>query len=127
MLSKETLTHFKVQLERLLARAGENQTELRDEAMCGTGGEGSGGISNVPVHPADLGNRATEEEVSLRLLENEERLIEEINLALARIEERRFGKCEQCGHPIDRTRLAALPYTRHCIGCARRVERPRGE
>jgi DnaK suppressor protein len=33
-----------------------------------------------------------------------------------------YGICEQCGKPIHPDRLAVLPNTRICIGCARAGE-----
>ena len=32
------------------------------------------------------------------------------------------GLCAECGEPIARPRLQAIPYTQHCIDCARQVE-----
>ena len=36
--------------------------------------------------------------------------VEEIDRALAKIENGTYGRCEQCGQPIPRPRLKALPY-----------------
>ena len=44
------------------------------------------------------------------------------NEALGRIDAGTFGRCEECREPIARPRLQALPYTRHCIQCARALE-----
>lgn len=37
--------------------------------------------------------------------------------ALKRIKSRTYGKCEDCGRPIGRKRLAAVPWTRLCLKC----------
>ena len=42
----------------------------------------------------------------------------EIDAAEARLDEGRYGTCEQCGGPIARARLEARPVARTCIGCA---------
>jgi DnaK suppressor protein len=56
------------------------------------------------------------------LIENEQGTLEEVNEALDRIGAGTYGKCLECGDPIPRSRLQALPYTRHCIRCARELE-----
>ena len=33
-----------------------------------------------------------------------------------------FGRCEECQGPIPKPRLQALPYTRHCVACARKLQ-----
>ncbi len=44
----------------------------------------------------------------------------EIDAALARLAQDRYGICERCGRPIAPERLDALPATRLCIACASR-------
>jgi DnaK suppressor protein len=58
-------------------------------------------------------------ELLLTALSERERLeLNEVNAALARIEEGSWGSCEQCGKPIGRSRLHALPEARRCIQCS---------
>ncbi len=47
--------------------------------------------------------------------------IEQIRLALSRIEEGDYGLCQQCGEPIKKERLKALPYATLCIQCAEKA------
>ena len=47
----------------------------------------------------------------------------EVDAALARVEARAYGVCEECGSPIGAARLEALPAARTCIECAARVSR----
>jgi RNA polymerase-binding transcription factor DksA len=42
----------------------------------------------------------------------------ELEAALSRIEAGTWGRCEKCGGAIGRTRLRALPETRHCLSCS---------
>src|SRR5581483_6129862 len=104
MTQTETET-VRRRLESLLRRLDRDRAQLKDEALQGTGGEASGSLSDVPLHLADLGTHDFEEEVTLSLLQNEEQLIEEINAALARLEQGTFGTCEGCRRPIARDRL----------------------
>src|SRR5262249_25643729 len=86
------------------------------------GGEASGGLSNTPIHLADLGTAHFEQTVAVSLLVSEERTLEEVAAALVRIENGTFGRCEGCQQEIAGARLEALPFTRHCIDCARRLQ-----
>jgi len=41
----------------------------------------------------------------------------DVRAALAKFEEGTYGKCEECGKPIARERLEALPYAKLCLDC----------
>jgi RNA polymerase-binding transcription factor DksA len=43
--------------------------------------------------------------------------IAEINAALARIEDGRYGICRSCGEPIAAQRLLAMPQAVTCVEC----------
>ena len=45
----------------------------------------------------------------------------ELDLAIAQLDAGTYGRCARCGRPIADERLAALPATRICIDCARRL------
>jgi RNA polymerase-binding transcription factor DksA len=44
--------------------------------------------------------------------------IDDIEQALARLDEGTYTHCVRCGDPIGNARLDVLPTTRHCINCA---------
>jgi RNA polymerase-binding transcription factor DksA len=46
------------------------------------------------------------------------RELEEIDAALSRIADGRYGTCLACGGPLGLQRLRALPEARYCIGCS---------
>ena len=48
------------------------------------------------------------------------RELEEIDAALRRIVEGRYGLCEACGGPIGLQRLRAIPEVRYCLACSGR-------
>jgi RNA polymerase-binding transcription factor DksA len=122
MLSKPETRAYREQLLAALNRLDDQRADLKVEALRALGGDASGGLSNVPLHPADLGSQSSEEDVMLGLLENEEQLIAEVRAALDRLERGAFGRCEACDRPIARKRLHVLPYARHCTSCARIVQ-----
>lgn len=123
MLSKTEINAFQKRLLAKLTHLSREQSQLRDEAFQGSGGEASGGISSVPVHLADLGSHESEEDVTLGLLQNEELLMKEIEEALTRIDQKTFGVCESCHKEIGKDRLEAVPYARYCVVCARITRR----
>ncbi|HLN18374.1 MAG TPA: TraR/DksA C4-type zinc finger protein [Acidimicrobiales bacterium] len=43
-----------------------------------------------------------------------DRLLDEVDDALVRLEDGRYGTCDACGQPIDDERLAAFPLARTC-------------
>lgn len=111
--------------ETLLAlrhRLTGDVSHLADEALRARGGEASGSLSNAPLHMADLGTDNFEQEFTLSLLQNQEQALTEIDEALERIKHGSFGRCEECGEDIPKARLQALPYARHCVACARKLQ-----
>jgi RNA polymerase-binding transcription factor len=42
----------------------------------------------------------------------------EVERALSKLENGAYGKCEDCGQPIDPLRLEAKPAAPYCINCA---------
>jgi RNA polymerase-binding transcription factor len=114
---------YRQKLLRLFQRLNQDVSELREEGLQAVGGEASGGLSDLPLHPADLGSHQSEEDVTLGLLSNEEELLAELNAAWKRLEAGTFGRCEECGRAIPRRRLDAIPYARRCVACAAKPQR----
>jgi DnaK suppressor protein len=55
--------------------------------------------------------------VQVRLRQADSKLLQAIEDALTRIRQERFGICEECGLPISKARLDAVPWARHCRDC----------
>ena len=121
-MTKAELDTYRELLVSLRSRLNGDVTHLADEALRSTGGEASGSLSNAPLHMADLGTDNFEQEFTLSLLQNQEQALDEIREALGRIDRGTFGECEECHQPIPKARLQALPYTRHCVECARKLQ-----
>jgi len=122
MLSKADMRSYRRQLLDLKKRLGGDMSDLEERALRGAGGQANGNLSNLPLHPADLGTDTFEEELNLALLENQDQILDEVNDALESIDEGTFGRCENCGQEIPAGRLQALPYARYCVGCARLLQ-----
>lgn len=82
----------------------------------------AGDLSSYTTHPGDQGTDAAQREMASTLTSQENKLLREINIALLKIREGKYGICEKCGKPISRARLEALPYTRLCVKCKREEE-----
>jgi RNA polymerase-binding transcription factor DksA len=109
-------------LRALAFRLEGDMSGLRDAALRGSGGEASGGISNAPLHLADLATDHSEQEVSLGLLHNEQQVLNATLAALDRFDAGTFGRCERCGQQIPEERLQAMPYASRCVGCEHQAE-----
>jgi DnaK suppressor protein len=122
VLKNDELESFRQTLETLRSRLRGDLDQMTDEALRRNMQSGSGNLSNVPLHMADVGTENYDQEFTLGLIENEQGTLDLVNQALGRLDSGKFGLCVGCGEPIAKPRLQAIPYTRHCIGCARQVE-----
>lgn len=66
---------------------------------------GEGGTANV------------DRELDLVLSAQARAAVEEIDRALAKIENGTYGRCERCGNEIPQARLEALPHAALCVAC----------
>jgi DnaK suppressor protein len=122
VLKHDEIDSFRHILENLRARLRGDLDQMTDEALRRNMQSGSGNLSNVPLHMADVGTENYDQEFTLGLIQNEQGTLELINEALTRLEKGKFGSCVECGDVISKSRLQAIPYTRHCIDCARIME-----
>jgi DnaK suppressor protein len=61
---------------------------------------------------------AWERQQAAALLAAAEARLRELELAMRRVDEGTYGRCEVCGRPIADDRLDALPTTATCVACA---------
>jgi DnaK suppressor protein len=60
---------------------------------------------------------AVERERDLALSAQARAAVDEIEVALAKIADGRYGVCEQCGKTIPKERLRAIAYAALCVQC----------
>lgn len=82
----------------------------------------TGDLSSLPFHQADIGTEHFEQELNQRHLERQRQNLIDIDNALGKIQEHKFGICEVDHKPISRERLKAIPWTRYCIDCEQNIE-----
>lgn len=120
-MKKTEAKDFKNQLLGLRSRLRGDVTALADAALRKTRSEASGDLSSMPIHMADLGTDAFEQEFTLSLMEHDGSALEQIEAALVRIEDGLYGVCVECETKIPKTRLQVLPHTPYCVKCADKV------
>jgi DnaK suppressor protein len=127
MLKKSEVAEFRKLLLALQARLRGDVEQLKDEALDRREGHID---SKSPTHIAELGTQNYEQDFSLRAVEKDQSVLEEISAALRRIDEGIYGECEACreeGKPpskslIPKARLRAIPFARNCVACERKRE-----
>lgn len=100
--------------ERLERQRSQLEAELAESPPKPADGMG------YSTHQADHGTDAFEQAAGEAVRRNTERLLYEVERALTRIDEGRYGICRRCGGEIDNARLKAIPYARYCLRCADR-------
>jgi RNA polymerase-binding protein DksA len=100
-----------------------DMTRMEAEALRTNRQEGTGDLSKIPTHDADVGTDNFEQEFTLGLLESERTLLTEINEALERIDKGTYGICLGTGLAIGKARLKARPWAKYCIEYARMIEK----
>jgi DnaK suppressor protein len=123
-LDRDTLAAIRAQLERERADLERQMQDVEEESFQGTQSDLTGEVG-IDEDFADAGSATFERERAFSIQNNIRDLIDQINGALARIDEGSYGTCERCGRPIDAARLKALPHASLCMDCKRREERTR--
>jgi DnaK suppressor protein len=121
MMKKSETKEFRNMLVSLRARLRGDVSAMADSALRKTRSEASGDLSSMPIHMADVGTDAFEQEFTLSLMEHDGSALEQIEAALVRIEDGLYGVCVECEAKIPKTRLQVLPQTPHCVKCADKV------
>jgi DnaK suppressor protein len=85
------------------------------------------GNSGLPIHMNpdrdDLAQDfiTLEKDVAIKAIEREQ--LEQIDLALERLDRGTYGLCQECRAPIPAERLKILPYALLCVNCQAKQER----
>jgi DnaK suppressor protein len=71
---------------------------------------------------ADKASNSYAKEFLFSLSNSERELLQLMDDALARIEDKRFGVCLSCEEEMNQKRLEAVPWARHCLACQEKQE-----
>lgn len=70
---------------------------------------------------AAAASQVFEQQRDLALRDRATSHLEQVEAALARLDDGTYGACRSCGRPIAPERLEALPWAALCIDCQRRA------
>lgn len=82
-------------------------------------------LTELEFEPEEGDPELIEREKNLALLRTFEERLEEIDQAIAALDEGTYGICERCGNQIDPERLRIVPETTLCVACKSIVEKNR--
>ena len=115
------------EFRRLILKTKEKILEgirhIADDTLKKSQKDASGDISGYTYHMADVATDTYDREFSLSLATNEREVLYELDDAMKKIEEGRFGVCENCKSLIVKGRLKAVPYARMCFKCQEKREK----
>ena len=112
---QEQTDRLRADHDRLVAEIAEADRELADLLIDSADSSGD--------DTADSGGKTFDREHELTLANNTRELLEQVDRALARIDDGTYGVCESCGNPIGKARLQAFPRATLCVPCKQREER----
>jgi RNA polymerase-binding transcription factor len=98
---------------KALARIRDYRRDQDDEA------------TPAPADELDAARTLAEVETHASLIEQAEDRIKQIDAAFRRLEQGRYGVCEDCGLEIALERLKALPFATRCVDCQKAQTRVR--
>lgn len=78
--------------------------------------------AEVSQDPADKAANSYTKEFLFSLSNKERSEIQMIDDAIARIDSKKFGACVVCGDDVERKRLEAVPWAKHCLSCQEKIE-----
>src|SRR5215212_3130144 len=99
---------------RLEQERASLQSDIETLAIDNQAQQDDYGVGN---HTADDATEVFTRERNLALHSNIQELLTQVDAAIERIDEGRYGICARCGQPIAADRLEALPYASYCINC----------
>ena len=100
-----------VERERTTRRLAELTGDFREIV------EASRSTNADDEHDPEGATIAFERSQVATLVQQARHRLREIEAALARIDDGRYGRCERCGRPIPLERLEARPTARTCVAC----------
>jgi len=101
-----------VRLQKELAVAEAEMEHLVEAAGVGAGDD-----------QADAGAKTFEREHEMSLVYNARDMVQQTERALERINNKSYGKCEDCGNYIGKARLQVFPRATLCMACKQKEER----
>lgn len=114
-MDKKSLKHFQ---NLLLAKRAELEKAYREKLSRSEDEGGDGARDSV-----DEASVNYNKEFWYALSDSDRKIMRMVDEALRRVEDGAFGECTHCEKPIQKKRLEAVPWARHCLECQDLQER----
>jgi RNA polymerase-binding protein DksA len=114
------------ELERMLR---ERERVLREEIRAGLLRSEEEHYRDLAGMVSDAGDESVADmlaDIEIAAVDRDVGELREVESALARIREKTYGICADCGEPIGYARLKAQPAAARCLACQTRQERASG-
>lgn len=121
-MNSETLHKFKYRLAQEQERLSAQIARLEEGGLGESLPDSLSELSVYDNHPADIGDELFERSKDIALRDNERILLADVKAALAKIDDKSYGCCENCGKSISSERLEAIPWARQCLSCQQALE-----
>ena len=112
---KDMRSQLQKELVRLRQELLEAETEMED--LIAAAGVGAGDDQ------ADAGTKTFEREHEMSLVYNARDMVTQTERAVERIDNKTYGKCEECGNFVGKARLQVFPRATLCMACKQKEER----
>ncbi len=117
-LNAKQLRDYRDRLMKYRARLLIDLGAIEKEAL-----DANADISHMPIHMADVGSDAYEQDLKLGMAASERTRINDIEDALVRIRKKTYGVCNLTGTAIPEARLRAKPWAKYTKEAAEKIER----
>lgn len=100
----------------------DQRKEVRRQLEAQMDGKEDTPVANTVLDVGDQSVQNHETDLDLALIEMKSQALKDIDEALLKLSEDRYGICERCGNEISQARLKAMPFARYCIVCKEQQE-----
>jgi DnaK suppressor protein len=110
----QTMVAKEVEAYKRLLRAKEQEL-IRSIAKIDVDGRETSDVDTQD--PVDKANGSIAKEYFFQQGDYDRAILGLVQAALGRADGGEFGACVACGQPVEKKRLEAVPWARHCIHC----------
>ncbi len=108
----------KNQFKNILTGMRDKLTAGLERCLNDSKEEVSGGVPDIGDEAARTYNR----QVMLNLSEQERSQLSRVDEAIQKLEDGRYGICDECGDRIPVKRLKVVPFAKFCVTCKNKME-----
>ncbi len=116
--TKSKLKVFKESIKKRMEEIATDMDDLHDGILDNSNDGGNLSQESVfSVHMADAGTDSFEQEKNYNLMSRESDYYKNLEIALERIDDGTFGRCNICDDLIPEERMIEVPNATKCVKC----------